>query len=230
MCGDGYGGGSGGRKHIAENKAPLLEIVSESDIKTGIEAAEHAAEIQRLVRYLGVSNGNMPICSPHYDYEVLKKLACVTDKSDRRAPEQLPCEVGDSVIAMLDDLNHRKGLFLSGVCYYPWLLTSFRVKHMELYLPKHVFTHELDLARNAPARVSLLFAASTTTLGQSVTGFENLFAIGNGCKKLRNLILSRKGLEAIATGCKELTYLEVNRCHNIRSLWLESIGRSCRFG
>ncbi|KAM1439517.1 hypothetical protein ACFX1X_013069 [Malus domestica] len=34
---------------------PLLEIVSETDMRTGIEAAE----LQRLVRYLGVSNGNM---------------------------------------------------------------------------------------------------------------------------------------------------------------------------
>ncbi|KAL8479696.1 hypothetical protein ACS0TY_026052 [Phlomoides rotata] len=38
---------------------PLLEIVSEPDMRTGIEAAEYAAEIQRIVRYLGVSNGNM---------------------------------------------------------------------------------------------------------------------------------------------------------------------------
>ncbi|XP_038723465.1 glutamyl-tRNA(Gln) amidotransferase subunit B, chloroplastic/mitochondrial [Tripterygium wilfordii] len=38
---------------------PLLEIVSEPDMRTGIEAAEYAAEIQRLVRFLGVSNGNM---------------------------------------------------------------------------------------------------------------------------------------------------------------------------
>lgn len=38
---------------------PLLEIVSEPDMRTGVEAAEYAAEIQRLVRYLGVSNGNM---------------------------------------------------------------------------------------------------------------------------------------------------------------------------
>ncbi|KAF6151556.1 hypothetical protein GIB67_021742, partial [Kingdonia uniflora] len=38
---------------------PLFEIVSEPDMRTGIEAAEYAAEIQRLVRYLGVSNGNM---------------------------------------------------------------------------------------------------------------------------------------------------------------------------
>ncbi|MCD7457919.1 hypothetical protein HAX54_036557 [Datura stramonium] len=38
---------------------PLLEIVSEPDIRTGIEAAEYASELQRLVRYLGVSNGNM---------------------------------------------------------------------------------------------------------------------------------------------------------------------------
>lgn len=28
-------------------------------MRTGIEAAEYGAELQRLVRYLGVSNGNM---------------------------------------------------------------------------------------------------------------------------------------------------------------------------
>ncbi|KAI4372823.1 hypothetical protein MLD38_011008 [Melastoma candidum] len=38
---------------------PLLEIVSEPDMRTGIEAAEYVAELQRLVRYLGVGNGNM---------------------------------------------------------------------------------------------------------------------------------------------------------------------------
>lgn len=38
---------------------PLLEIVSEPDMRTGIEAAEYAAELQRMVRYLGVGNGNM---------------------------------------------------------------------------------------------------------------------------------------------------------------------------
>ena len=38
---------------------PLLEIVSEPDMRSGIEAAEYGAELLRLVRYLGVSNGNM---------------------------------------------------------------------------------------------------------------------------------------------------------------------------
>ena len=38
---------------------PLLEIVSEPDMRKGIVAAEYAAELQRVVRYLGVSNGNM---------------------------------------------------------------------------------------------------------------------------------------------------------------------------
>ncbi|KAK6161132.1 hypothetical protein DH2020_004513 [Rehmannia glutinosa] len=47
--------------HVDLNRAgvPLLEIVSEPDMRTGVEAAEYAAELQRLVRYLGVSNGNM---------------------------------------------------------------------------------------------------------------------------------------------------------------------------
>ncbi|KAG7578829.1 Aspartyl/glutamyl-tRNA(Asn/Gln) amidotransferase B subunit [Arabidopsis thaliana x Arabidopsis arenosa] len=38
---------------------PLLEIVSEPDMRSGIEAAEYACEMQRIARYLGVSNGNM---------------------------------------------------------------------------------------------------------------------------------------------------------------------------
>ncbi|RID72038.1 hypothetical protein BRARA_C03946 [Brassica rapa] len=38
---------------------PLLEIVSEPDMRSGVEAAEYGSEMQRIVRYLGVSNGNM---------------------------------------------------------------------------------------------------------------------------------------------------------------------------
>ncbi|KAA8548893.1 hypothetical protein F0562_000577 [Nyssa sinensis] len=49
---------------------PLLEIVSEPDMRTGIEAAEYAAEIQRVVRYLGVSNGNMQEGSLRCDVNV----------------------------------------------------------------------------------------------------------------------------------------------------------------
>jgi aspartyl-tRNA(Asn)/glutamyl-tRNA(Gln) amidotransferase subunit B len=38
---------------------PLVEIVSEPDIRSGQEAAEYAQEIRRIIRYLGVSDGNM---------------------------------------------------------------------------------------------------------------------------------------------------------------------------
>ncbi|MBV5257798.1 Asp-tRNA(Asn)/Glu-tRNA(Gln) amidotransferase subunit GatB [Synechococcus moorigangaii CMS01] len=38
---------------------PLLEIVSEPDIRSGKEAAEYAQELRRLVRYLGIGDGNM---------------------------------------------------------------------------------------------------------------------------------------------------------------------------
>ena len=38
---------------------PLMEIVSEPDIRSGLEAAEYGQELQRIVRYLGVSDGNM---------------------------------------------------------------------------------------------------------------------------------------------------------------------------
>ncbi|KFK39734.1 hypothetical protein AALP_AA3G281100 [Arabis alpina] len=49
---------------------PLLEIVSEPDMRSGIEAAEYASEMQRIVRYLGVSNGNMQEGSLRCDVNV----------------------------------------------------------------------------------------------------------------------------------------------------------------
>ncbi len=38
---------------------PLAEIVSEPDLRSGQEAAEYAQELRRILRYLGVSDGNM---------------------------------------------------------------------------------------------------------------------------------------------------------------------------
>jgi aspartyl-tRNA(Asn)/glutamyl-tRNA(Gln) amidotransferase subunit B len=38
---------------------PLIEIVSEPDLRTGQEAAEYAQELRRIIRYLGIGDGNM---------------------------------------------------------------------------------------------------------------------------------------------------------------------------
>lgn len=38
---------------------PLCEIVSEPDLRSGLEAAEYAQELRRILRYLEVSDGNM---------------------------------------------------------------------------------------------------------------------------------------------------------------------------
>lgn len=64
--------GNGRYSQVDLNRAgvPLLEIVSEPDMRTGIEAAEYAAELQRVVRYLGVSNGNMQEGSLRCDVNV----------------------------------------------------------------------------------------------------------------------------------------------------------------
>lgn len=63
---------SGSYSQVDLNRAgvPLLEVVSEPDMRNGIEAAEYAAEIQRLVRYLGISNGNMQEGSLRCDVNV----------------------------------------------------------------------------------------------------------------------------------------------------------------
>jgi hypothetical protein len=46
---------------------PLLEIVSEPDMSSGAAAAAYGAEIRRIVRFLGVSNGNMQVVIPPHD-------------------------------------------------------------------------------------------------------------------------------------------------------------------
>ena len=54
----------------------LAEIVSKPDLRTGREAAEYAAELRRIMRYLGVSDGNMQEGS----------LRCDVNISVRRGP------------------------------------------------------------------------------------------------------------------------------------------------
>ena len=54
----------GGEHSLADfNRAgvPLLEIVSEPDMDSGAAAAAYGAEIRRIVRFLGVSDGNMQV-------------------------------------------------------------------------------------------------------------------------------------------------------------------------
>lgn len=49
---------------------PLLEIVSEPDIRSGSEAAEYVQELRRIVRYLDISDGNMQEGSMRCDVNI----------------------------------------------------------------------------------------------------------------------------------------------------------------
>ncbi len=53
--------GGGGMSGIDLNRTgtPLLEIVSEPDMRSGQEAVAYARKIHQIVRYLGISDGNM---------------------------------------------------------------------------------------------------------------------------------------------------------------------------
>jgi len=53
------GGGTAALVDYNRTGIPLMEIVSEPDIRTPAEAAEYLREIQKIVRYLRVSDGNM---------------------------------------------------------------------------------------------------------------------------------------------------------------------------
>lgn len=49
---------------------PLVEIVSEPDLRSGVEAAAYAQELQRIVRYIGASDGNMQEGSMRCDVNI----------------------------------------------------------------------------------------------------------------------------------------------------------------
>lgn len=78
---------------------PLLEIVSEPDMRSGVEAAEYAAELQRMVRYLGVSNGNMQEGSLRCDVNV-----SVRPKEDLPFGTKVSCYVFKKLLFHLSTL------------------------------------------------------------------------------------------------------------------------------
>lgn len=49
---------------------PLMEIVSEPDLRSGVEAAQYMQELRRIVRYLGVCDGNMQEGSMRCDVNI----------------------------------------------------------------------------------------------------------------------------------------------------------------
>ena len=49
---------------------PLLEIVSEPDMRSGKDAAAYGAELRRIMRFLGISDGNMAEGSMRCDVNV----------------------------------------------------------------------------------------------------------------------------------------------------------------
>ena len=72
----GDGGAGSGRSFVDYNRAgvPLCEVVSEPDIQSSEEAAEYVRAVRTLVRYLGISDGNMEEGSLRCDANVSVRL------------------------------------------------------------------------------------------------------------------------------------------------------------
>lgn len=64
--------------------APLLEIVTEPDLRSALEAREFAVQLQRLVRYLGVSHANMQHGQMRFEPNV--NLRILRDGREYRTP------------------------------------------------------------------------------------------------------------------------------------------------
>ncbi len=62
---------------------PLIEIVSEPDVRSGDEAMAYLNEIQKLVRYLGICDGNMEEGSMRCDANISVRLKGATELNPR---------------------------------------------------------------------------------------------------------------------------------------------------
>lgn len=62
---------------------PLLELVSEPDLRSAEEAAQYVSEIRRLVRFLGISDGNMEEGSLRCDANISVRLKGETTYGNR---------------------------------------------------------------------------------------------------------------------------------------------------
>jgi GatB/GatE catalytic domain len=67
----------------------LAEIVSEPDMRSGLDAAEYGKELQRILRYIGASDGkyhhiniSFCLCKVHWaDFAAMCKKHCVRNMS-----------------------------------------------------------------------------------------------------------------------------------------------------
>jgi aspartyl-tRNA(Asn)/glutamyl-tRNA(Gln) amidotransferase subunit B len=77
---------AGGHSQVDLNRAgtPLLEIVTEPDMSSGAEVKALAMELQRIVRYLGVSHGDMQ--KGHMRFEPNINIAVQRDGGEQRTP------------------------------------------------------------------------------------------------------------------------------------------------
>jgi aspartyl-tRNA(Asn)/glutamyl-tRNA(Gln) amidotransferase subunit B len=77
---------AGGYSQVDLNRTgtPLLEIVTEPDINSGAEARALAVELQRIVRFLGVSEADMQ--KGHMRFEPNINLAITKDGKEYRTP------------------------------------------------------------------------------------------------------------------------------------------------
>jgi aspartyl-tRNA(Asn)/glutamyl-tRNA(Gln) amidotransferase subunit B len=77
---------AGGHSQVDLNRAgtPLLEIVTEPDMSSGAEVRALAMELQKIVRYLGVSHGDMQ--KGHMRFEPNINIAVQKDCREQRTP------------------------------------------------------------------------------------------------------------------------------------------------
>ena len=115
---------SGNYSQVDLNRAgtPLLEIVTEPDMNSGAEVRAMAVELQRIVRYLGISEGDMQ--KGHMRFEPNINLAITKDGKEYRTPiaeiknlnsfRALEASVNYEVVRQLDEFERTGKVMVEG--------------------------------------------------------------------------------------------------------------------
>uniref|UniRef100_A0ACD5UA18 Uncharacterized protein n=1 Tax=Avena sativa TaxID=4498 RepID=A0ACD5UA18_AVESA len=172
---------SGNYSQVDLNRAgvPLLEIVPEPDMRTGIEAAEYGAEMQRLVRYLGVGNGNMQEGS----------LRCDVNVSVR--------PIGQSEFGTKKTFTMRKKEGLADYRYFPEpdlpevVLTSEYVDEIRNSLPELPEAKRRRYENMGLSMQDVIFLANDDNIKYLPTIRSNSSSIGLGKPSCRDISLAR---------------------------------------
>ncbi|MGB0840331.1 MAG: Asp-tRNA(Asn)/Glu-tRNA(Gln) amidotransferase subunit GatB [Chitinophagales bacterium] len=164
---------------------PLIEIVSEPDLRSGDEAMQYLTKIRQLVRYLGICDGNMEEGSLRCDANVSVRLKGETEYGQRTETKNMNSirnvkrAIQYEAKRQIDLIERGERIIMQTLSFDANTGTNFPLRSKEMAhdyryypepdLPPVVLEDAFiaDIAAEMPALPEILFKQFTTAFGLS---------------------------------------------------------------